>query len=220
GEENVFAFAFTQTEDSPGDITEGFKPPNLSSDEDTAQELEESGSPLYVSQADGSSSFGERSVLQPLFQEEALSPKDRAPEVIRSGAPLGADLPVSGDQHEEPDAEVAHLEENFSQNGSLPQTPEPERYLKNHFETLAGDPLGETFDGCIRDQQSFGESEDGGSPLLNPRLSISARFLSRAQKNCRFAAAFFPRVCPLVQAATAEHPSEECVPLSDFTKFK
>ncbi|XP_058052474.1 uncharacterized protein LOC131204867 [Ahaetulla prasina] len=118
------------------------------------------------------------------------------------------------------EAEGANLGETFSQNGLLPQTPEQERYLKNHFETLAGDSLEEKFDGCIRDRQPFEDSEDGGSPLLNPRLSISARFLSRAQKNCRFAAASSPRVCPLAQAATAEHLSEECIPLSDFTKFK
>ncbi|XP_039180992.1 WD repeat-containing protein 62 isoform X3 [Crotalus tigris] len=209
-----------QTEDSPSNITEGFKQLNLSSDEDTAQGLEGSGTTLYVSQAESSPSFGERSVPQPVFEEEASSPKDKAPENICSGSPLEADLPVSGHQHEEAEAETAHLDENFSQNGSLPQTPEQERYLKHHFETLAGDPLEEKFDGCLRDLQPFEDREDEGSPLLNPRLSISAQFLSRAQKNCRFAAAFFPRVRPLTQAASAEHVTEESLPLSDFAKFK
>ncbi|XP_070620485.1 WD repeat-containing protein 62 [Erythrolamprus reginae] len=200
---------------SPGNITKDFKTPNLSSDEDTAEELEGSETTLYVSQADSSSPFGDRSIHQPVFEEEASSPKDKGPELTLSGAPLDA---VSGHQHEE--AEGANLEENFSQNGSLPQTPERERYLTNHFETLAGDSLGEKFDGCIRDRQPFEDGGDGGSPLLNPRLSISTRFLSRTQRNCRFATAFFPRVCPLAQAAAAKHLSEECVPLSDFTKFK
>ncbi|XP_013917508.1 PREDICTED: WD repeat-containing protein 62-like [Thamnophis sirtalis] len=210
-----------EAENSPGNITEDFKQPDLSSsDKDTPQELESSGTNLYVSQADSSSSFGERrSVHQPLFEEEASSPRDKAPEITLSGAPLDAELPVSGHQHKEAEG-GANLEENFSQNGSLPQTPEQERYLKNHFETLAGSPLEERFDGCIRDRQSLEDSEDGESPLPNPRLSISARFLSRAQKNCRFAAAFLPRVCPLAQAATAERLSEESLPLSDFTKSK
>ncbi|XP_070805464.1 WD repeat-containing protein 62 [Pituophis catenifer annectens] len=201
-----------ETENSPGNITEDFKQPILSSDEDTAQELEGSGTTHHVSQADSSSSFGDRSIHQPLFEEEASSPKDKVPEIICSGSPLDADLPVSGHQHEEAEPKVANLRENFCPNGLLPQTPEQERYLKTHFETLAGDSLEEKIDGCIRDRQPFEDSEDGGSPLLNPRLSFSARFLSQAQKNCR--------VCPLAQVATAEHLPEECSPLSDFAKFK
>lgn len=41
-----------------------------------------------------------RSLPQPVFEEEASSPKDKAPEEICSGTPLDADLPLSGHQHE------------------------------------------------------------------------------------------------------------------------
>ncbi|XP_025026919.1 WD repeat-containing protein 62, partial [Python bivittatus] len=265
-----------EAESSPSNLTEDFKQPGLSSDEEAAREVEASGTTLCVSQADSSPSFGERTVHQPVFEEEASSPKEKVPEKICSLTSLDSDVSVSGHQQEvEAEAELADLNKNFSQNSSLPQTPEQEKYLRHHFETLAGAPVeepegptpslkrqagtamfseplllnfmpgvgassaylfgspmpssqipcggdspAEKFDSCIKDLQPFEDGDEGGSPFLNPRLSISARFLSRCQRNCRFAASFFPRVRPLAQAATAEHVAENSMPLSDSKIFK
>uniref|UniRef100_A0A670JBB4 WD repeat-containing protein 62 n=1 Tax=Podarcis muralis TaxID=64176 RepID=A0A670JBB4_PODMU len=67
----------------------------------------------------------------------------------------------------EAETEMTDVEENFQQTSSLPQTPEQEKYLRNHFETLA-------------DAQE-------AALFQNPRLSISTRFLSSCQKNSRWA---------------------------------
>ncbi|XP_006867468.1 PREDICTED: WD repeat-containing protein 62 [Chrysochloris asiatica] len=62
---------------------------------------------------------------------------------------------------------------------SLPQTPEQEKFLRHHFETLTDVHPEELFHRSLRDA----EAEDF---LLNPRLSISAQFLSRFQETPRF----------------------------------
>ncbi|XP_045655941.1 WD repeat-containing protein 62 isoform X1 [Ursus americanus] len=73
--------------------------------------------------------------------------------------------------------------------GSLPQTPEQEKFLRHHFETLTDAHPEELFHGALRDLEAS-ESED----FFNPRLSISAQFLSRLQKTSRFTHSFPPRL--------------------------
>uniref|UniRef100_A0A8C3VWC9 WD repeat-containing protein 62 n=1 Tax=Catagonus wagneri TaxID=51154 RepID=A0A8C3VWC9_9CETA len=75
-------------------------------------------------------------------------------------------------------------------NSSLPQTPEQEKFLRHHFETLTDAPPEEFFHGSLRDLKA---SEDD---FFNPRLSISAQFLSRFQKPSRFTHTF-PSQLPL-----------------------
>ncbi|XP_036895549.1 WD repeat-containing protein 62 isoform X1 [Sturnira hondurensis] len=65
-------------------------------------------------------------------------------------------------------------------NGSLPQTPEQEKFLRHHFETLTDTHSEELFHRSLRDVTA---SEDEDS--LNPRLSISAQFHSHLQKTSR-----------------------------------
>uniref|UniRef100_A0A8C8R7I4 WD repeat domain 62 n=1 Tax=Pelusios castaneus TaxID=367368 RepID=A0A8C8R7I4_9SAUR len=74
---------------------------------------------------------------------------------------------------------------NCQRNNSLPQTPEQEKYLKHHFETLADIHAEEKFDGSLTDLKPHEDMDDEKNLFLNPRLSISARFLSRCQKNSR-----------------------------------
>uniref|UniRef100_A0A8C0MRV4 WD repeat domain 62 n=1 Tax=Canis lupus familiaris TaxID=9615 RepID=A0A8C0MRV4_CANLF len=74
-------------------------------------------------------------------------------------------------------------------NGSLPQTPEQEKFLRHHFETLTDAHPEELFHGSLRDLEAP-EAED----FFNPRLSISAQFLSRLQKTSRFTHTFPPRL--------------------------
>ncbi|XP_013377888.1 PREDICTED: WD repeat-containing protein 62 isoform X1 [Chinchilla lanigera] len=73
--------------------------------------------------------------------------------------------------------------------GSLPQTPEQEKFLRHHFETLTDTPPEELFHGSLGDVK-VPETED----IFNPRLSISTQFLSRLQKTSRFTQAFPPRL--------------------------
>ncbi|MBZ3887013.1 WD repeat-containing protein 62 [Sciurus carolinensis] len=77
-------------------------------------------------------------------------------------------------------------------NSSLPQTPEQEKFLRHHFETLTNAHSEELFHGSLEDTK-VSDSEDY---FFNPRLSISAQFLSRLQKNSRFTPAF-PSQLPL-----------------------
>ncbi|XP_008573877.1 PREDICTED: WD repeat-containing protein 62 isoform X1 [Galeopterus variegatus] len=76
--------------------------------------------------------------------------------------------------------------------GSLPQTPEQEKFLRHHFETLTDAHPEELFRGSLRDVK-VSEGEDD---FFNPRLSISAQFLSRLQETPRFTHASPPRLSP------------------------
>ncbi|XP_059940782.1 WD repeat-containing protein 62 isoform X5 [Mesoplodon densirostris] len=76
--------------------------------------------------------------------------------------------------------------------GSLPQTPEQEKFLRHHFETLTDAHPEELFHGSLRDLKAS-EAEDD---FFNPRLSISGQFLSRLQKTSRFTHTF-PSQLPL-----------------------
>uniref|UniRef100_G1TFY4 WD repeat domain 62 n=1 Tax=Oryctolagus cuniculus TaxID=9986 RepID=G1TFY4_RABIT len=73
---------------------------------------------------------------------------------------------------------------------SLPQTPEQEKFLRHHFETLTDAHPEELFHGSLGDA-NVPEAED---VFLNPRLSISAQFLSRLQKPSRLTQAFPARL--------------------------
>ncbi|XP_077838455.1 WD repeat-containing protein 62 isoform X10 [Macaca mulatta] len=67
---------------------------------------------------------------------------------------------------------------------SLPQTPEQEKFLRHHFETLTESPcraLGDV------------EASEAEEYFFNPRLSISTQFLSSLQKASRFTHTLPPR---------------------------
>ncbi|XP_066098569.1 WD repeat-containing protein 62 [Saccopteryx bilineata] len=88
-----------------------------------------------------------------------------------------------------PADELSHPEVPGISNGTLPQTPEQEKFLHHHFETLTDMHPKELFHRSLRDVTAS-EDED----FLNPRLSISAQFLSRLQKTSRFNHAFPSRL--------------------------
>uniref|UniRef100_A0A673UY97 WD repeat domain 62 n=1 Tax=Suricata suricatta TaxID=37032 RepID=A0A673UY97_SURSU len=85
--------------------------------------------------------------------------------------------------------ELSQPEVPGTANSSLPQTPEQEKFLRQHFETLADGHPEELFHGSLRDLEAS-ETED----FFNPRLSISAQFLSRLQKTSRFTHTFPPQL--------------------------
>ncbi|XP_067875273.1 mitogen-activated protein kinase-binding protein 1-like isoform X2 [Heterodontus francisci] len=92
------------------------------------------------------------------------------------------------------DGHSSGLEEEEEQCCTVPQeshaakTPDQEKFLKHNFEALANEFSNEKFDSSLKDLQQSAENESNF--FLNPRLSISARFLSRCQKNSRMAATF------------------------------
>ncbi|XP_006171747.1 WD repeat-containing protein 62 [Tupaia chinensis] len=83
-------------------------------------------------------------------------------------------------------------------NSSLPQTPEQEKFLRHHFETLTDGHPEELFHGSLREVKVCDAEE-----FFNPRLSISAQFLSRLQKTSRLAHTVPPRL-PLLLVKSAE----------------
>ncbi|XP_077838454.1 WD repeat-containing protein 62 isoform X9 [Macaca mulatta] len=72
---------------------------------------------------------------------------------------------------------------------SLPQTPEQEKFLRHHFETLTESPCRELFPAALGDV----EASEAEEYFFNPRLSISTQFLSSLQKASRFTHTLPPR---------------------------
>ncbi|XP_062908963.1 mitogen-activated protein kinase-binding protein 1 isoform X2 [Mobula hypostoma] len=87
--------------------------------------------------------------------------------------PLSVDG-ISSDMEEEED----ELSRSFPRETVVPRTPDQEKFLKQHFGTLADEGVGVKADHWLEKPKSLsvGDTEE----LLNPRLSISARFLSRS----------------------------------------
>ncbi|MGH0155587.1 UNVERIFIED_CONTAM: hypothetical protein FKN15_073210 [Acipenser sinensis] len=84
-------------------------------------------------------------------------------------------------------------------------TPDQEEMLWHHFDTLADDLTNEKFDTNLKDLKP--SSDD---IFLNPRLSISARFLSRCQnKLCRLGAALPPKILLSALKVPEEEPSSK-----------
>ncbi|KAM7339941.1 hypothetical protein ACRRTK_000556 [Alexandromys fortis] len=83
--------------------------------------------------------------------------------------------------------------------GSLPQTPEQEKFLRHHFETLTDSPTEELFHGSVADRK-ISETDDH---FFNPRLSISTKFLSRLQKTSRLP----PRLPPHLMKSPEVKPT-------------
>ncbi|XP_044291370.1 WD repeat-containing protein 62 [Varanus komodoensis] len=209
-----------ETEGSTSNIIQDFKRADPSSEDEADPAREASRSSLYGTQAGDSPPAGERKYmdglpLQPFHQEGAARAKEKSLEQLYSITSLGSEAsPLDRQQEDresllsEAEAEMADLDENFQQSNSLPHTPEQEKYLRHHFETLASAHSEEKFDGCIKDLKPLEDEDEEASLFLNPRLSISARFLSRYQKNSRFAAAFLPLAHQPIQAAAVGEEGE------------
>ncbi|XP_004388234.1 WD repeat-containing protein 62 [Trichechus manatus latirostris] len=101
--------------------------------------------------------------------------------------------------------EVAPPEGPGLPSSSLPQTPEQEKFLRHHFETLSDAHPEELFHRSLRDVKAS-EAEDF---FLNPRLSISAQFLSRLQKKPRFTHTFPPQLPLHLVKSTEVNPTDQ-----------
>ncbi|XP_069773273.1 mitogen-activated protein kinase-binding protein 1 [Narcine bancroftii] len=87
--------------------------------------------------------------------------------------PLSVDG-ISSDMEEEED----ELSRSFPREIIVPRTPDQEKFLKQHFGTLADEIVGVKADHQLENPKS--PSMRDKEELLNPRLSISAKFLSRS----------------------------------------
>ncbi|XP_078089612.1 mitogen-activated protein kinase-binding protein 1-like [Mustelus asterias] len=87
--------------------------------------------------------------------------------------PLSVDG-ISSDMEEEED----ELSRSFPRETAVPRTPDQEKFLKQHFGTLADESIGVKSDHRLDSLKLLFARET--EELLNPRLSISARFLSRS----------------------------------------
>ncbi|XP_054855250.1 WD repeat-containing protein 62 [Eublepharis macularius] len=165
-----------QTESSPSNTTEDLKELDLTSEDEATQQLEsfKAGRNAQSVQTSNDPAEAERKPVKDLplqltFQKDLDSgfgqPQEDQESVVS-----------------EVEAEITDLDEKSS---SLPQTPEQEKYLKHHFETLVDAETEEKFDGNLKDLKPPEDEDEEAALFLNPRLSISARFLSRCQKNSR-----------------------------------
>ncbi|XP_076988161.1 WD repeat-containing protein 62 isoform X2 [Tamandua tetradactyla] len=96
--------------------------------------------------------------------------------------------------------ELPQPERPGTDNNSLPQTPEQEKFLRHHFETLTDAHPEELFHGSLKDVKASEATEF----FFNPRLSISAQFLSRLQKTPRFTHTFPSQLPLLVKSPEAK----------------
>ncbi|XP_043910552.1 WD repeat-containing protein 62-like [Protopterus annectens] len=119
---------------------------------------------------------------------------DKQQDDIDSLSQLSSD---DGSAAEEDDASSGSMQKD----PSSPQIAEQEKFLKKHFETLCDDIFQEKFDGTLTDLKPDDNNENDF--FLNPRLSISTRFLCQYQKN-RLANAFPPRIQQQFQGVPEE----------------
>ncbi|XP_071981913.1 WD repeat-containing protein 62-like [Engystomops pustulosus] len=96
------------------------------------------------------------------------------------------------------EAEADDAEENFR-----PETPEQERFLWKHFDTLADALAEEKFDNTLDQLKPVEDDEE-----LNPRLSFSARFLSRSLRSNRNGYNFLPDGQQVATALSTEPQSD------------
>ncbi|XP_078419200.1 mitogen-activated protein kinase-binding protein 1 isoform X2 [Cetorhinus maximus] len=87
--------------------------------------------------------------------------------------PLSVDG-ISSDMEEEED----ELSRSFPRETAVPRTPDQEKFLKQHFGTLSDESIGVKSDHRLDSLKPLFARET--EELLNPRLSISAKFLSRS----------------------------------------
>nr|XP_056701931.1 WD repeat-containing protein 62 [Euleptes europaea] len=194
----------SQTESTPGTVMEDFKEPDLTSEDEATQELDSlqadrSGLSVQMSKdlVEAKRRPGKDLCLQLTFQ---MDTPEKQPDNTSSAISLDSEASLYGQPQEDQESLVSAVEAELTdldeKSSSLPQTPEQEKYLKHHFETLADAHSEEKFDGTLKDLKPPEGEEEEAALFLNPRLSISARFLSRCQKNSRF-----PRACPPAQLA-------------------
>ncbi|KAJ7304118.1 hypothetical protein JRQ81_011643 [Phrynocephalus forsythii] len=195
-----------ETESSPSNIIEDFGQPDPSSEEEeVAQELE-TVSHRHDMQQGGCVSHGGRGHADELplqLVDRNYIRKAKEEELVNemcSGASTDQEASAFGHQQEdqetlvsEMEAEMTELHQSLQPQDSLLRTPGQEKYLQHPFGSLVDALPEERFDGCLNNLECPGDKDEENALFLNRRLSFSARFLSRYQKDSRFPSAFLPR---------------------------
>ncbi|XP_042653178.1 WD repeat-containing protein 62 isoform X2 [Tyto alba] len=204
----------SEAESSPSDLTEDFQLSELLLDEEINGGLELLGmtrtSPEELRVPAVSRRHATEPPPRPASPEELGHGREGASPRVSLCLPMPAPRFQPEDEDSAGSAGEAEEAENPVLSSSQPQTPEQEKYLKQHFETLADTE--EKFDGSLKDLKPPEPGDEGKDLFLNPRLSISARFLSRCQKS-RLAATF-----PLWARPRPQSPVRAQEPLGDQPK--
>ncbi|XP_075116051.1 WD repeat-containing protein 62 [Leptodactylus fuscus] len=93
----------------------------------------------------------------------------------------------------------AELDDNDAEENFRPETPEQERFVKKHFDTLADALAEEKFDNTLKDLKPDEDDEE-----LNLRLSFSSKFLSRSLRINRTVCGFLSGGQQMATAFSAE----------------
>ncbi|XP_067170615.1 WD repeat-containing protein 62 isoform X2 [Apteryx mantelli] len=161
-----------EVEVSPGSVIEDFKRSELFSEDDASQELESldaTGNSLdEACSGYGSSESGRKSLpelpLQPVYRSELGDMAEKT-----SPEPETAAFRHRPEDDSDGDAEAEKAEESPQPAGSLPQTPEREKYLKRHFETLADAAAAEGNGTGANGKSERQEGRDEGTARLTLR---------------------------------------------------
>ncbi|CAJ0964236.1 unnamed protein product [Ranitomeya imitator] len=109
------------------------------------------------------------------------------------------------DPDEDSQMSEVELDYNNPEENLCSETPEQQRFLQMHFDTLADDLAAEKFDNSLKDLQPDEDDE-----TLNPRLSFSSRFLSRSLRMNRTGfslAPGSPQMATAVGSETKDDPA-------------
>ncbi|XP_073497913.1 WD repeat-containing protein 62 [Phyllobates terribilis] len=117
----------------------------------------------------------------------------------KGNAALMDGLLIGCDPDEDSLMSEAELDDDDPEENLHPETPEQERFLQMHFDTLADDLAAEKFDNSLKDLQPDEDDE-----TLNPRLSFSSRFLSRSLRMNGTGFAFVPGTLKMATAVSSD----------------
>uniref|UniRef100_A0A3B3Z1J9 Anaphase-promoting complex subunit 4 WD40 domain-containing protein n=1 Tax=Poecilia mexicana TaxID=48701 RepID=A0A3B3Z1J9_9TELE len=166
---------------------EEFHPQSLDSllgDEEEEEVLQASrGNQTFILQSDGSPSLSDRDFKVEAGADPALEVRGQGAEPVWRTHPSpdsACSEGSTGSLEPQHDTDTDSLSQGSSVGSLGPEDDEDRNSLKNHFESLASSLAEERFDTDLTALRPAQEK-----PFLNPRLSISTRFLSRFQDRLR-----------------------------------
>ncbi|XP_061452382.1 WD repeat-containing protein 62 isoform X2 [Rhineura floridana] len=158
------------------------------------------------------------------FKQPDLSSEEEVMEELEVSRSSLPDVQTSPSEGERKYMKELHLQPAYLNEGADTKEKLPDKICSVTSLVSEASALGhqreEKFDGCLKDLKPSEEEDEEGALFLNPRLSISAMFLSRCQRNSRFAAAFFPRVHQHSQTAAVEQEKAEALLPSELKKLE
>ncbi|KAM4640954.1 WD repeat-containing protein 62-like [Discoglossus pictus] len=153
--------------------------------------------------------------------EHCISPDTFQKDNMRSKYNSSSHSQQDGDDDSLSNSETNSIGDNDSQESSQPPTSD-ETFLLKHFDNLSDNFADEKFDNTLDNLKPTDDDEN--DLFLNPRLSISSRFLYLCQKNGRLANSHLPRGLTTSTDSTGdtekERPSNPKKPVEKPTEDK